>query len=246
MKKLIYFLPVLVLLAARCKEKEPDEVEEKDKLRIELIPNYNGSSFSLNDLYTTDEGYTIQFTKLNIIFTKVKNGTNQLFESAVYRFDQNQLVWQGTGDYTKFSSLEGLLGVHEDENHRDPAARSLDDPLLITNTSDMHWGWNPGYIFLMIEGRADTTAAQTGDLDMTFLYHVGLDALLRDFSLSNVTWTKVNDNLHKATMRVNMAKIFSGSQTVDVKLENVSHTSPGQEGLSQKVIENFIEALTVD
>lgn len=243
--KMNVFLVLLVLVIG-CKDKEKDVVIEKDKLRLTLVPNYDGAPFNLNSFYTTDEGYSIQFTKLNILFTKVKNGSIPLFESAVYRFEQSAQIWQGIGDYTKFSSLQGLLGVHEDENHRDPSARSLDDPLIITNTSDMHWGWNPGYIFLMIEGKADTTVAQTGTYDMNFLYHVGLDQLLRTYTLGTVNWLKVSDNLHEATLRVNMANVFNGSQPIDIKIERSSHSSPGQEPLSQKVIENFIEALTVD
>jgi hypothetical protein len=243
----LWLLPVAILFVFQsCRDKEPDEVIEEDKLRIRLVPHFDGSAFDFNTFYTTDEGYSIQFNKLNIIFTNIKNGSNQLIESAVYRFENNTIVWQGTGDYAQFTSLTGNIGVSESENHKDPAARSLDDPLAIGNTGDMHWGWNPGYIFLMIEGKADTTAAQTGNYNMNFLYHVGMNPLLRTFSLEYISWVKVNDHLHEATFRVDLAKIFNGPEPIDIRLERSSHTSPGEEALSSKIINNFISALIAD
>jgi hypothetical protein len=247
MKKIILLLTIASFVFTGCKD---DKIEEdpivKDEVRLSLSPNYAGQSFDLNSFYQTQEGYSIQFTKLNFILTHVKNGSSTLCDAAVYKYENNaSLIWQGEGDFTKFDAITGNVGVGPDENHLDPSSLTLTNPLNIQNTGDMHWGWNPGYIFLMIEGKADTTAAQTGVHDMNFLYHVGMDALLKTFSLESLNWVKKNDHLHEATLALDMSLIFNGTNhTVDVKQERSSHTMPSQEALSTKIIENFVEALT--
>src|SRR5690554_7548864 len=92
---------------------------------------------------------------------KLKNKDQQLFESAIYKYeDDKRLLWEGPGDYSNFSSFTANIGVDSTQNYEDPSARDADDPLFILNSGDMHWGWNTGYIFVMLEGKADTTAAQ--------------------------------------------------------------------------------------
>lgn len=248
MKKIVFLLTLLTFFFTGCKPDKPDvDHDVKDEVQLSLSLNYNGQPFNLNTFHQTQEGYSVQFTKLNFIVTQLNNVSNTLFDAAVYKFENNpSLIWKGEGDFTKFNMINGNLGVGPDENHLDPSGLTLSNPLNIQNTGDMHWGWNPGYIFLMIEGKADTTAAQTGVHDMNFLYHVGMDPLLRNISLSSLNWVKKNDHLHEATLALDMSKIFNGTiHTVDIKQERSSHTMPGQEALSTKIIENFLEAVTV-
>ena len=235
----------LVVSFSSCKEDEPDETPVPvDKARVNIHPLYEGEPLNFNDVYTTQEGYRIQFTKLNFIATAFKSENNVLFESAVYRFEENgSLLFEGAGDFTKFDAVEGFIGVPEDENHEDPSARPNEDPLNILNTSDMHWGWNPGYIFAMIEGKIDTTGTPGAELNASFLYHPGLDLLLQDINLSNITWSKVDDHLYETDWYLDAEKIFNGTHTVDIKNERTSHTNPGQEPLSEKIIVNLKNAI---
>lgn len=243
MKKLVPLMLLLVLFSCRDKEPEEDQVKSP-QLEVNLYANYEGQALSFSDIYLTQEGYRIQFNKFNFILTEFSDGNNKLFESAVYKYDDRpHLVRRIDGDYTKFNNLSGYLGVPESENHKDPAARPLTDPLNIMNTGDMHWGWNPGYIFLMIEGRIDTTGVEGNPLSQFFLYHVGFNPFLRDLAFNDITWLKKSDDLHELRIGVDMAKVFNGNETVDIKNERSSHTNPGEEPLSEKIIANFIDAL---
>jgi hypothetical protein len=177
--------------------------------------------------------------------TDIRNGENLLTRSMVYKFeDDPKLMWQGEGDVSEFPNLTADIGVGADRNNEDPSALPADDPLNILNTDDMHWGWNTGYIFLMIEGRVDTTAAQTGENIATFMYHVGSNDLLKSVELNNLNWNSVSDVLYEANLTVDIYKVFDGDTAdVDIKVERTSHTTPNQVALSDKIISNFASAM---
>lgn len=252
MKKFTLFILVLTLgFFYSCKEKEKPNDDDGTpsvpqlKARVNIVPTYQGTPIEFNQTYTTQEGYAISFTKLNIIMTKFKNNGNQLFESAVYKFEKNKrLLWEGVGNYNDFTSFNATVGVDSTQNHEDPSARNADDPLFILNAGDMHWGWNTGYIFVMLEGKADTTAAQSGSF-ASFSYHIGNDSFTRDFSLSNMQWSKVNNYLYETNIYVDLYKVFDGAvNDIDLKEFRTSHTNPDQLQLSEKIIDNFIDALS--
>jgi len=250
MKKFAYVIILFSLgFLNSCNNKQPFEVDPEDyelKARVNIIPNYNGIPMEFNQSYLTQEGYTIEFTKLNFIMTNFKNNGNQLFESAVYKFQENdRLLWEGAGNYTDFTSLNANIGVDSTQNHEDPSAREADDPLFILNTGDMHWGWNTGYIFIILEGKADTSATQDGSGITNFAYHIGSDQMLRNFSLQNLDWDKVNDNLFETNIDLDLYKVFDGAtQDIDIKDERTSHTNPSQIALSEKIIDNFVSAIS--
>lgn len=247
MKNIAYFLITFffIISITGCND-TPPEVEPipSGKVRINIQPLYKEEPLDFNTVYLTQEGYRIQFTKLNFIATKFKNNNHILFESAVYRHEENgSLLFEGQGDYTKFGAITGHIGVTENQNHEDPSARTLEDPLNIMNTSDMHWGWNPGYIFTMIEGKIDTTSTPGAELSTSFLYHIGLDALLQEISLTNITWIKLSDHLHATNWYLDADKLFNGIHNIDIKEDRSLHTSPGQEILSEKIIVNLKDAI---
>lgn len=252
--KLMNNIPLFLLLLFACafyscNNKQPHEVDPEElelKARVNIIPNYNGVPMEFNQNYTTQEGYTIEFTKLNFIMTNFKNDGKQLFESAIYKFgDDERLLWEGIGNYADFSSFTANIGVDSTQNHEDPSAREADDPLFILNSGDMHWGWNPGYIFVMLEGKADTSAMQNGSGMTNFAYHIGNDDLLRNFNFQGLDWLKVNSQLFELNLNLDLYKIFDGeTEDIDIKTERTSHTNPGQIALSEKFIDNFVEALS--
>ncbi|PKR79587.1 hypothetical protein CW751_14305 [Brumimicrobium salinarum] len=238
---ILFFSSLFVLFG--CNEDEPEN-EPALKARVNVTPTYQGNPISFNEKYTTQEGYTISYTKINFIVTRFRNNGKQLFESAVYKFEDDQkLLWEGVGDYTNFNSFTAIMGVDSTQNHEDPSARDANDPLFILNSGDMHWGWNTGYIFVMLEGKADTTANQTGQNLMNFSYHIGNDQLTREFSFNNLQWSKVNNYLYETNLKVDLYKVFDGDvNDVDIKNERSSHTNPDQIALSEKIMDNFMNA----
>ena len=240
------FLSLILFSIISCRE-EVDDPVPSNYLRLSLNTHYNGQPFNLNSTFSTQEGYQIQFTKLNFILSNVMNGTNELTPAAVFKYSNNPtLIYEGEGDYTKFNALTGNIGVGPDENHQDPSALELNNPLQIQNSGDMHWGWNPGYVFVMIEGKADTSANLNGNMDYSFAYHIGMDHFLKSFEFNSINWQKVNDSVHNLELDLDLAKLFNGISQVDIKTEPMTHSMPNEQSISTKIIDNFMSGLTTN
>jgi len=149
-------------------------------------------------------------------------------------------------DYTKFTNLNLLLGVDSVDNHADPNAFPNDSPLNSLIAGEMHWDWNPGYIFLKIDGKVDTIPDATTNMDHFFSFHVGKDENSIPLSFSSITWTNTSEYLKTATIRIDMKQFLEGPNPVDIRSESKTHSEPGKEALSLKIIQNFAAALSFE
>lgn len=237
----------LVIFSSCKNDKVEDPKPIVDLLKVTLQPVYGPDDLLLDQTYTTAEGYAIQFTDLKCYVTDIQNGANQLCQAALFNFREN-----GTTLFTKpgkpedFSDLTGFVGVSAAYNHLDPTEFENDNPLNIAIANDMHWDWNPGYIFIKVEAKVDTLPDAIENFDHFVVFHVGADAWLQSFSFSNVTWNPIGNNTFHLPLKLDLAKFLqNGSQTIDVKTEFSSHSMAGQEALSLKVIQNFKDAIDI-
>lgn len=242
-----YLLLIIALFLGSCKD---DVVEQptpvSDYLKITLQPVYGSANLSLDDTITTVEGYKVQFTDLKCYFSDIKNGGNTLAQSGLFDFKQTgTFLLQEIGKKADYSSLTAYLGVDPVINHNDPSAFPNSSPLNIANANDMHWDWNPGYIFMKVEAKVDTLVDGVNNLDHFVIFHIGTDAFIQTMNFSSVNWQTVTDHLSVLHLKLDMAKFLqNGAQTIDLKNEHTSHSAAGQETLSLKVIQNFKDAIS--
>lgn len=239
-------LGFLILLS--CKEPAPvDPPNDTDYVQLSLVPFYGTEELNLEQVYTTDEGYKIQFVNIKAYFCQIKNGDDVLANSALFDFaERGTLLRKLEGDYTKFADLKCLLGVDAIQNHADPTQFASDDPLNIMISNDMHWDWNPGYIFLKVEAKADTIVDATDNLDLNLSYHVGGDDFLQNLNLPGLTWQAIAEKTHEAKLKVDLKQFFiNPSNPINIKTESATHSGVGGETLALKVIQNFKAALSV-
>ena len=122
-----------------------------------------------------------------------------------------------TGNYKGFKFVVGLDSA---TNHKDPTTYDASNPLSIQSPS-IHWSWNSGYIFIKIEGKYDSTLAQTGAIDQPFFYHVGTDNLKRTVDMSDHAFTVSADGATTLHLEMDMLSIL---QNINLKTENATHT----------------------
>jgi hypothetical protein len=247
MKSKIYFVSVLAIFFS-CKKDDPTPPTPASNkyLSITVDPSYGNQTFFLDSVFTTPEGYKVKFTDLKFYVSALRNGMDTLTKAALFDFSSTgNLLARITGDYNKFSALQGNIGVIQSLNHLDPSAFPNDSPLNISNAGTMHWGWNTGYIFISIEGKTDTIPDATLNLNHSFSFHVGTDNFLETISFSNVNWQSFSDNENRFKLKFDLLSFLqSPTQTIDLKNEFLSHSGSGQEVLALKVVQNFKQALS--
>jgi hypothetical protein len=249
MKKAILLIVLFGgLVLSACKDKDPPVNEPAvDHLRLNIIPTYGSDDLLLDHTYTTGEGYLVQFTELKCYLTDLKNGAKTLSNAALFDFrEKGTTVFNVEGKPTDFTSLTGYLGVPSDRNHADPTQYGPSDPLNITIANDMHWGWNPGYIFIKVEAKVDTLDNGVENFDHLVVFHVGGDSYLQNLSFPQLTWNAAGANQYASALKLDMQKFLdNGTSVIDLKTEHSSHTASGQEAISLKVIEHFRDALGI-
>lgn len=236
------------MVIVSCKEPAPvDPPVSTEYVQLSMIPFYDTQELSLDSVYTTDEGYKIQFVNLKAYFCQLKNGSDIMMNSTLFDFaERGTLIRKMAGDYTKFPDLKCYIGVDAAQNHNDPAQFAADDPLNIMIANDMHWDWNPGYIFLKVEAKADTIVDAVDNFDLVLSYHVGGDDFLQTVNFNGLNWQAVAAHTHEAKLKVDMKYFFTNPMSpLDIKTESITHTGAGGEALSLKVIQNFKSALSI-
>jgi hypothetical protein len=248
MKKILYLLLLSPLLWS-CEPDDPKPVDPVvETVKVSINPTYGNQAFYMDSVYTTAEGYKVKFTELTCYFTLLGNGTNQLIEAALFNFrETGSTLVSKPANHLNYANLSGKIGVDSSLNHLDPSAFPNESPLNISNAGPMHWGWNPGYIFLNIEGKVDTIVDATNNLDLSFSFHVGKDSYLQSFNFENVSWQDKGNNQWELPLKLDLANFLSNPLSpINLKTEYLTHTGAGQESLTQKVIQNFKNALTLN
>jgi hypothetical protein len=148
-------------------------------------------------------------------------------------------------DVNLFSDLQFILGVDSLINHNDPSTFPIDNPLNIANAGTMHWGWNPGYIFISVEGKADTLQDGIENYDHNFSFHVGTDNYLQTKSFTAINWVKTASNTHTFALQLDLFDVICNAiDPIDLRTEFLAHSSSLQTALTLKFGKNFKSAIT--
>lgn len=238
------------LLAVSCKK---DKIEDPvitpvtPQLKVTVQPVFGAENLNIDSVYTTNDGWDVKFTEVKFYLTHWANGANELVDVARFDYvEKGTKCFQVDGTVANFGALTGNIGVSTDYNHNDPSSDfSADSPLNIMNANNMHWSWASGYIFIILEGRVDTIPNGIPLFDHTFTYHIGSDAYLGTENFPTVNWTDAGNALHTAEFKLDLKNIFdNATNPIDVRSEYMTHSGGSEAALTQKVLTNFLEALT--
>ncbi|MCF8256828.1 MAG: hypothetical protein K9J06_04715 [Flavobacteriales bacterium] len=178
-------------------------------LNLRFNHRLGGVDFGYGAVATNWEGRKVKFTLAQFYMSKIKLGTTTFEDSYLLVSARKDLLGVGHIGAGDHAGLSFNVGVDSAVNHLDPATWPFDHTLSSNNIDHAHWSWNPGYIFMKLEGRVDTTAAMDGDADAAFSIHIGLDELLTNVALAgnmnvsgdtaiigiNVDWLRFLDNV---------------------------------------------------
>ena len=223
-KQTILILLVVGMLSAwSCTEKN---TPKKGSIRLTFNHNWTINPLEYNKIqYTNAANNTLSIEKIKYFITNIRlqklsgeyitSPSRGLIdtENGKISFLVNDLP---LGSYQK---IEFVLGVDPENNHKDPNTFGASDPLNVVNHGDMHWDWNPGYIFLKVEGKYYKSSGQTS----TYFYHIGLDqyALVNAFE-AKIQVTEGNQN--NAVFEVKLSKFFNSPNVWDIETREFTNT----------------------
>lgn len=263
MNSLFYFSLFLTVLFTSCKKMGCTDVEAEnynpdathddgscqhitnDSIKIKIIPTYNNVDLELDSAYSTEEGYNVKFTTISFFISHLANNSDTINESSLYDFrDKGSQLLSKRADFNLYPSIQGFIGVDSINNHSDPSAFDNENDLNVENAGTMHWGWNTGYIFVKIEGKVDTLLS--GNFNHNFSFHAGTDTFLQQITFENILWEQTAQNEHTINLLLSMSDFLSsGLNTIDLKDEFITHSNSGQQALTEKVVVNFVNALSL-
>lgn len=129
-----------------------------------------------------------------------------------------------TGDYTGIEFTVGVDSLRSVMDPSEPGRKGiLDKDMGPTNEEAMYWDWNPGYIFLKLEGSSDSATTANGK----YYYHIGGFGGRTEKTINNLKTIKLNFPGQKAIvttsivsnvlMQADILKIFNGPTQLSIK-----------------------------
>lgn len=182
-------------------------------LNLNFTFTLGGQEFGLGAVATNWEGRKVKFTLAQFYVSKVRFGDVEFSDRYLMVTDRKLNHEIGRLPFGTYAGLSFNLGVDSAVNHLDPASFPATHTLSSNNLDHAHWGWDPGYIFMKMEGRVDTTADMTGEANAAFSIHIGLDAFLTNFSLP--TNVDIQGN-HSIAIRVDWLKFMDN---IDLRID---------------------------
>lgn len=249
MKQILILALLLFSGLSSCAKKKVDEPENTpvvQQARLSLRPMFDSDYLYLDSIYTLSNGYKIQFLELKAYFADIQSGGTVLKEIALFNYrDNGTLVFQADQVLTNPTSIQFGIGVPSSVNHNDPSTFANTNPLNIVIANDMHWDWNPGYIFFKIEAKADTIVDAVTNCDLSLVYHVGTDTYFTTKTISNLNWSAVSSTLNEAWLKLNLKNFMENpASPIDVKTETSTHSASSQAALTEKARQNFAASLS--
>lgn len=196
-------------------------VYQSENLKVKFNHKAGNAALIYDTEYTLNTGRKIKFTKAQMYLSgfEVDGGDAVAFDKyLLITAEDDQEFGIGTLVANNITSFGLSIGVDSAHNHLDPATFPTEHALSANQLNFGHWSWNPGYKFIVLEGRIDSSAAMNGPTDWPFIYHLGLDEIYKPFDLDVDFSTSGTDQVIE--LDLNWLAFFND---LNLPSENTSH-----------------------
>ncbi|WAC10537.1 MbnP family protein [Dyadobacter pollutisoli] len=254
---------VVSLFVLSCDDDDPGTTTptENGKLRIAFSNKMGSKDLKLGtETYVNQAGEPFTVSKLNYFISNIKliktDGSNFVVPQDSSYFlireanEASQLVTINNVPAGEYSGIEFTIGVDSLRSVSDISKRKgiLDKDSGPTNEEAMYWDWNPGYIFLKLEGNSDSATSANGK----FYYHIGGFGGLTEKTLNNIRTTKIDFGSQKAKvtdtavpeihLNADILRVFNGPTTLSIKANTSVMYSP----ISKNIADNYVSMFSLD
>lgn len=206
-------------------------------------------------VFETEDGRKIKVDYFAMYFTELQLKTGDEYEllgaisdncvkqtSDVMLFNNKNQQFRSTlmsGEGMEISALKFNIGVDQCRNDSLDPTTQTEGP-FVPQVPTMYWSWATGYRFISIEGMVDTSANADAEPVGMFVYHTGLNDLLRTVELP-VEAKMVKRNQLNLVVTVDIKQMLLG---LDFRKDLTTHTMNNFE-LAEKITENATTAFSV-
>jgi len=244
-----------VMILSSCSEEgctDPDSINydmaaEKDdgtcvipNLRMHVHPTVGGETFVAGDVYDIN-GVKTQIDRIQYYISDIKIGDDEgneyeAFNNIALADATKHHIDLGEGKAGRAQKLRFGIGVPNDLNTGiDPSTLDADNPLANQSPS-MHWNWDVGYKFFVIEGMVDSDGDDV--VDSTLEIHLGGDSFYIPVEVE--TQTDVDAADKDFELVADFAKVFTD---LDPAVDNVTHVMDNMP-MAQAVKANLTTIIT--
>lgn len=257
MKKILVIAACAAIFVS-CKKDNSDDYNPnvKGEIAIEFDNIAGGTDLQLNTgNYTNALGEAFKVTTLKYY---VSNFTFTKTDGTVYTVPQDDSYFlvdeSNTTTHTptmnipegEYKTISFMVGVDSLRNTMDISDRT---GVLDPTTSGMYWGWNSGYIHLMMEGTSPAST-QAGNV---FQYHIGLFGGMTSATINNTRRVTLdltargnaivkNGKSTDVHLMVDILKVFTGTSSVSLATVSAVHGAAN----SAPIADNYARMFTHD
>ena len=257
MKK-IFLIAASSAILISCKKDDTTGYDPnlKGEIAVEFDNVAGGADLQLNTgTYTNASGEAFKVTTLkyyvsNFIFTKTDGTTYTVPQDDSYFLvdESNAATHAPAMDIPEgeYKTVSFMVGVDSLRNTMDISKRT---GVLDPTTSGMYWGWNSGYIHLMLEGTSPAST-QAGNI---FQYHIGLFGGMTSATINNTRRVTLdltargnaiikNGKSSDVHLMVDILKVFTGTSNVSLATVSAVHGAAN----SAPIADNYARMFTHD
>jgi len=212
------------------------------------------------ETYTNASGEPFSVDKLNYYISNIKLIASSGEDFTVRQDSSYFLIREGNTDSQtitinnvragNYKGIQFVIGVDSLRSVSDISKRKgiLDKDAGPTNEEAMYWDWNPGYIFLKLEGMSDSATSANS----RFYYHIGGFGGLTEKTLNNIRTVKLDFGDQRAgvsrnagaqiNLKADILKVFNGPTKVSIKQNGSVMFTP----FSKNIADNYASMFSLD
>ena len=206
---------------------------------LDISPMFQSSSLEMNVNYTAWDGKTIKFDHFDYYLSDVQifhdGGQSILLDSVFLVEPQNHTLYLGGHNVNQIEQISFIVGVPKPMNTQ-TGVEAIDISLYPENhplsfqTPSMYWGWQAGYMHMIVGGYADDNG--DGSLEAYFEMHNLGNQKLVEFP--NVIQTNTSSNQIDIFMNCQVDRWIN---TIPLSTVGVAH---GETGSNATILNNVL------
>ena len=206
---------VVICLNSCSKKSDSTTVVAYGSLNLQIHTNINNTEVAANTVGIDPNGRHFMMSLAQFYISGISlqktDGTFQLMKNVYFLKTIPNLSFTidsvPAGDY---KSISFNVGIDSATNTKDPSLFLASSPLYTQNPSMWFGNTNQGYMFMNIQGTADTSSTNTGNVNYPFIVQLGSSSSLRTVILSSKSYSVSAGSTATVQIIADYGKLFQG------------------------------------